>query len=163
MLALLVFNVSCSQSKQISISEKEKLNSYTLSVLEYLDGFDGDVNMDDFYLKYKKKDTTFILSSYVPSIKYGKLIRYFKSYYHENNMQNKSNYLFNNNDLISLVINNSYNLQSGNKKNLISDTIYFKNNKLYFWKNKKPSKQEILAKEKEILAIKREIDSVLSE
>lgn len=56
------------------------------------------------------------------------------------------------------LINNGYNIKEGRK-----DTVFFKNNKIYFWKNKEATIEELLIKEKEILLVKREVDSLLKD
>jgi hypothetical protein len=74
-----------------------------------------------------------------------------------NNDEYSSKFFLTNKDSIVLAI------KTINRNNKIKkDTLFFKNNKVYFWENKKATNKELLAKEKEVLLVKREIDSIMN-
>ena len=94
-----------------------------------------------------------------------KIIDYYVTYKSSRGKHNETTQFFNtknNNTLIVIYDNYIYNRMSKEDIIIAKDTFFFKNDKIYFWKNKEATDEELLAKEKEILIIKREVDSILN-
>ena len=120
-------------------------------------------NMNEILSEYEKKDSTYWIEGAEDLITKEKIIYFGRSYHDKNNERNNyflSLFLSNKNN-ISLVTSHIYKQSNGKDINEVKDTFFFKNNKIYFWKNKQASKEELIKKEKEILAIKKEIDSIM--
>ncbi len=138
-------------------------NELVKKALKDIDRLTDTKSMEDFYGEYKKKDTSCWIEGAEDEKTKKKLIQYSRSYHDKNNERN-NNFLslfLSDKKNISLVTSHIYRRSNRKQVDAIKDTFFFKNNKIYFWKNKQATKEELLKKEKEILAIKKEIDSVM--
>ena len=156
---------SCKNNQNLKKGDSSKSIKYLNNVLKYVDGIDGDINMDSFYKEYEKQDTVYIISSLVESNIYGKWVAYHKRFYNSNDILNEYNYNFNfkTGDDVFFIIEEYSTIKGNDYIKRSFDTIFFKGNKISFWKNKKNATlKEIRFKEVEILDIKQKIDSILN-
>ena len=143
-------------------SNKINQEKFIKESINKMDSIISNENLLEISTKYKKQDTTYWIEGAEFKKNKEKVI-YFGSYYDKKDVSNDNNYTFliNKNGFPSFV-NQELSIGSGKERKIISkDTFFFKNNKIYFWKNKQTTKKELIKKEKEILAIKKEIDSIM--
>jgi len=147
---------------QISIQKQETLIK---KALLKRDSITSITELNEIYKKYKKKDTTFWIEGAELINSKEKVIFYSRNYFDSKNQKNSNYYNFiltgKLKQSISLVNYESVIKEEGKRNSIAKDTFFFKNNKIYFWKNKQATKEELQKKEKEILAIKKEIDSIM--
>jgi len=119
--------------------------------------------------EYEKNDKTLFLDILEEMETHEKHIMYMLSHYDDNNDRNDEGFSFYTDSKGSILIaiyefdifGYDDKLEKKINKIVVRDTFFFKNSRIYFWKNKQATKEELLKKEKEILAIKREIDSIM--
>ncbi len=162
--------ISCNSKSQIKNTHNFEITiSDEVSKMKKYNRYDT-INFNTISQIYKKKDTTYYVEKIVKISDPDNFFIYLNSSHSTNNYSvidrrfefyfdkemNSLLFLFNHSEASDAETNEFY-------KVIDNDTLFLQNDKIYFWKNKTPSKNEILAKESEILAIKREIDSVLNE
>ena len=139
-------------NRDVSIIQEQ--NKYSKNILKKIEKLELEPNGGG---EYKKNEKTLFIDVLEEMAIHEKHIMYILSYYDEDNDRNDEGYSY---------FTDNYNNITGNKKEneiIIKDTFLFKNNKIYFWKNKEATNEILLIKEKEILLIKETVNSTLLE
>lgn len=154
-------NVNPVLNDTISKVEKE---IYFNKVLQKKDSITSNENLEELYFRDKKNDTTFSVEGGEFLTSKEKIIFFSKIFYDNAKLKNHKYYrlLINKLGNIDLfIIEHNKRDKEGKQKSIVNDSIFLKNNKIFFWKNKEVTKKQLLEKEKEISIIKKQIDSIL--